>query len=109
MVEKVIEHPHIKAVTLTGSTNAGISVAQKAGSMLKKTVLELGGSDAYVVLADAASPQKISQTAHSDRKTQICSIISISSLFRIYQLPPRSSPNKNHEGDILYSRLQPGF
>lgn len=52
-VEKIIENPRIKAVTLTGSTNAGISVASKAGAMLKKVVLELGGSDAYVVLADA--------------------------------------------------------
>jgi len=52
-VSKVIEHPLVKAVTLTGSTNAGIQVGQKAGSVLKKTVLELGGSDAYVVLADA--------------------------------------------------------
>lgn len=52
-VEKIIENPHIKAVTLTGSTNAGMSVASKAGAMLKKVVLELGGSDAYVVLADA--------------------------------------------------------
>lgn len=53
LVEKIIENPLIKAVTLTGSTNAGINVASKAGAMLKKVVLELGGSDAYVVLADA--------------------------------------------------------
>lgn len=53
MVEKVIEHPLIKAVTLTGSVHAGRQVAQKAGSMIKKTVLELGGSDAYIVLEDA--------------------------------------------------------
>jgi succinate-semialdehyde dehydrogenase / glutarate-semialdehyde dehydrogenase len=53
MVEKIIENPRIVAVTLTGSTAAGISVATKAGSVLKKVVLELGGSDAYVVLADA--------------------------------------------------------
>lgn len=52
-VEKVIEHPHIKAVTLTGSGPAGSKVAQKAGELIKKTVLELGGSDAYVVLEDA--------------------------------------------------------
>jgi succinate-semialdehyde dehydrogenase/glutarate-semialdehyde dehydrogenase len=52
-VNKVIENPLIKAVTLTGSTKAGIQVAQKAGSLLKKTVLELGGSDAYIVLEDA--------------------------------------------------------
>jgi succinate-semialdehyde dehydrogenase / glutarate-semialdehyde dehydrogenase len=53
MVEKIIEHPLIKAVTLTGSINAGRQVAQKAASMIKKTVLELGGSDAYIVLEDA--------------------------------------------------------
>jgi succinate-semialdehyde dehydrogenase / glutarate-semialdehyde dehydrogenase len=52
-VEAVIEHPYVTAVTLTGSTPAGKAVASKAGQMLKKTVLELGGSDAYVVLADA--------------------------------------------------------
>lgn len=52
-VEAIIENPLIKAVTLTGSTNAGIKVAQKAGSVLKKTVLELGGSDAYIILEDA--------------------------------------------------------
>tara|TARA_B100001079_G_scaffold54896_1_gene45891 strand:- start:5579 stop:6952 length:1374 start_codon:yes stop_codon:yes gene_type:complete len=52
-VDYVIENPFIKAVSLTGSTSAGKSVAQKAGSVLKKTVLELGGSDPYVVLKDA--------------------------------------------------------
>jgi succinate-semialdehyde dehydrogenase/glutarate-semialdehyde dehydrogenase len=53
MVNAVIENPLIKAVTLTGSTQAGIKVAQKAGAELKKTVLELGGSDAYLILEDA--------------------------------------------------------
>jgi len=53
MVDAVIENPLIKAVTLTGSTQAGIKVAQKAGAELKKTVLELGGSDAYLILEDA--------------------------------------------------------
>ena len=53
MVEKIIENPLIQAVTITGSTNAGKQVAQKAGSLIKKTVLELGGSDAYVILEDA--------------------------------------------------------
>lgn len=52
-VDSIIENPHVRAVTLTGSTPAGRSVARKAGEMLKKTVLELGGSDAYVVLEDA--------------------------------------------------------
>ena len=52
-VNSVIENPIIKAVTLTGSTEAGQKVATKAGSLIKKTVLELGGSDAYIVLHDA--------------------------------------------------------
>ena len=52
-VEAVIEHPLIRAVTLTGSGPAGRAVARKAGELLKKTVLELGGSDPYLVLEDA--------------------------------------------------------
>lgn len=52
-VEKVIQNPNIKAVTLTGSAQAGKSVAAVAGAALKKTVLELGGSDPYLILPDA--------------------------------------------------------
>jgi len=52
-VDHVIEHPLVRAVTLTGSGPAGRAVARKAGEMLKKSVLELGGSDAYLVLEDA--------------------------------------------------------
>lgn len=61
MVSEVIEHSYIRAVTLTGSTPAGKAVAAKAGSLLKKTVLELGGSDPYVVLEDA----DIEKSAHA--------------------------------------------
>ncbi|MBI3996408.1 MAG: NAD-dependent succinate-semialdehyde dehydrogenase [Candidatus Omnitrophica bacterium] len=52
-VAQLIEQPFVKAVTLTGSTPAGRAVASKAGSLLKKTVLELGGSDPYLILEDA--------------------------------------------------------
>ena len=52
-VKKVIEDPRIHAVTLTGSEPAGRQVAATAGGVLKKCVLELGGSDAFIVLEDA--------------------------------------------------------
>ncbi|MGE3277043.1 MAG: NAD-dependent succinate-semialdehyde dehydrogenase [Vicinamibacterales bacterium] len=49
----VIDDGRVAAVTLTGSTPAGQSIAARAGAVLKKTVLELGGSDPYVLLDDA--------------------------------------------------------
>jgi succinate-semialdehyde dehydrogenase/glutarate-semialdehyde dehydrogenase len=52
-VNAIIENPLVAAVTLTGSTSAGRAVGKKAGETLKKSVLELGGSDPYVVLEDA--------------------------------------------------------
>ena len=50
---KLIEDPRVAAITLTGSDAAGASVAATSGRVLKKNVLELGGSDAFIVLEDA--------------------------------------------------------
>lgn len=58
-VEKIIEKEEIKAVTLTGSGPAGSSVASIAGKNIKKTVLELGGSNALVVLEDCEMDKTI--------------------------------------------------
>jgi len=73
-VKALIEDEHIAAVTLTGSVAAGRSVATVAGGVLKKCVLELGGSDAYVVLEDAdiEAAAKICATARMVNGGQSC-------------------------------------
>ncbi len=64
-VASIIDNPIVKAVTLTGSTSAGKAVASKAGEMLKKTVLELGGSDPYIILEDADLPKAVNSCSFS--------------------------------------------
>ena len=73
-VEALIKDDNIAAVTLTGSVPAGHSVATAAGSVLKKCVLELGGSDAYVVLEDAdiEAAAKVAATARMVNGGQSC-------------------------------------
>ncbi len=55
----MIDHPAIQGVSVTGSTAAGRAVAAKAGRAIKRSVLELGGSDPYLVLDDADIPQAV--------------------------------------------------
>jgi succinate-semialdehyde dehydrogenase/glutarate-semialdehyde dehydrogenase len=73
-VEALIKDENVAAVTLTGSVDAGRSVATTAGSVLKKCVLELGGSDAYLVLEDADIDvaAKVAATARMVNGGQSC-------------------------------------
>jgi succinate-semialdehyde dehydrogenase/glutarate-semialdehyde dehydrogenase len=64
-IEALISSPIIRAVTLTGSDKAGMSVAAAAGKCLKKTVLELGGSDPFIVLADADIAKTAQEAANA--------------------------------------------
>jgi succinate-semialdehyde dehydrogenase/glutarate-semialdehyde dehydrogenase len=73
-VEELIESPQIQAVTLTGSTRAGRQVAARAGKALKKCVLELGGSDAFIIGAQADLKKLLKETvlARSQNNGQSC-------------------------------------
>ena len=72
--EKIIEHNGVRAITLTGSERAGSAVAEIAGRHIKKTVLELGGNNAFIVWDDADIDQsvKIALTARMLNCGQSC-------------------------------------
>ncbi len=73
-VKKIVEDPRVTAATLTGSDGAGRSIATAAGAQLKKTVLELGGSDPFVILpsADLDKAVQVAVTARVQNAGQSC-------------------------------------
>jgi succinate-semialdehyde dehydrogenase/glutarate-semialdehyde dehydrogenase len=73
-VDPIIEDRRVRLVTLTGSDAAGAQVAAVAGRALKKTILELGGSDPYIVLPDADLEQaaRVAATARNQNSGQSC-------------------------------------
>jgi succinate-semialdehyde dehydrogenase/glutarate-semialdehyde dehydrogenase len=74
IVARILDDPRVRAATLTGSTPAGRSVGENAGRNLKKTVLELGGSDPFVVMpsADLDAAVKTAVTARTINNGQSC-------------------------------------
>lgn len=73
-VERILGDPRVRAATLTGSEGAGRSIAAIAGRELKKTVLELGGSDPYIVMpsADVERAAEVATTARCQNNGQSC-------------------------------------
>jgi len=73
-VERVLDDPRVKAASLTGSEAAGAQVAAQAGKQIKKTVLELGGSDPFIVMpsADLDRAAKVAAEARTVNNGQSC-------------------------------------
>lgn len=59
-IDQIFQHPTVQGVSFTGSSKGGSLIAEKAGKYLKKAVMELGGNDPFVVLADADLKRAVS-------------------------------------------------
>lgn len=111
-VEQLIADPRVQGVSLTGSDRAGSAVAEIAGRNLKKCVLELGGSDPYVVLdaADAEEAAKLAWQTRVYNTGQVCNsnkrIIVSRELFEPFVATMTKLASAMHPGDPL--RLENG-
>jgi succinate-semialdehyde dehydrogenase / glutarate-semialdehyde dehydrogenase len=114
IVRPVIEHPSVVAVTLTGSESAGSEVASVAGKNIKKTVLELGGSDAFIILEDADMEKavKTAVTARMINQGQSCiaakRFIVVESRLKEFEDKIKSAMQTLKTGDPLDPETQVG-
>jgi len=113
-VKNVVKNPLVKAVTLTGSEPAGMQVAATAGRELKKTVLELGGSDPFIVLEDAdlSTCVATAATARMINQGQSCiaakRFIVVESLVKQFEEQQTRIMSSMKIGDPLDSETQVG-
>jgi acyl-CoA reductase-like NAD-dependent aldehyde dehydrogenase len=113
-VEPVIADPRIRAVTLTGSSDTGSRIAALAGRALKKCVLELGGSDPYIVLADADldAAAKVGARARNQNTGQSCiaakRFIAVESVARDFERRFAAEVEALRVGDPLDPKTQIG-
>ncbi len=112
--ERLIADPCIAAVTLTGSVEVGASVASISGRVLKKAVLELGGSDAFIVLADADLDQavQVAVRARFQNAGQSCiaakRFIVVESIAAAFEEKFVQAASKLHVGNPLNRQTQLG-
>ncbi len=106
-VKAILENPIVKAATLTGSEGAGAAVASTAGQQIKKTVLELGGSDPYIVLEDAdiAAAAKTCKESRLLNAGQSCigakRFIIVESVYEIFLAAFKSEMESARMGDPM--------
>jgi acyl-CoA reductase-like NAD-dependent aldehyde dehydrogenase len=113
-IEPVIADPRVRAVTLTGSSDTGSRIAALAGRALKKSVLELGGSDPYIVLPDAdlAAAARIGARARNQNNGQSCiaakRFIAVGSIAREFERRFAAEVEALRIGDPLDGATQVG-